>query len=269
MKKFFRIIGALIGIPILVYFLMSMANLFILKLIGQINHINIYKESAIQLNNLLSPYIYVGSTIGEFLAVILLIIIYLPSNEGLIKRCKFKKFSLNKLPIILCLIIGFSILSIVYIHLTQGMFKSYTAVEKNLSVVHQSILGVIGTIILVPIFEEIIFRATIFGTLKRNLNIIIALVLQALVFSIMHGNILQMSYTFFLGLILALVFLYTGSLLGDIICHITFNLFGVLILPIISYFYYNSAIYIIIGACLLFISFILYKKNKKSSQIFN
>ena len=33
---------------------MSMANLFILKLIGQINHINIYKESATQLNNLLS-----------------------------------------------------------------------------------------------------------------------------------------------------------------------------------------------------------------------
>ena len=112
--------------------------------------------------------------------------------------------------------------------------------------------------------EEIVFRGCIFSVLKRNMNIVIALIIQALIFAIVHENIVQSSYVFFLGLVLGFVFIYTGSLLGNIICHITFNLFGMVLLPLLASLYYNPIIYIIIGVILIIFSLYLYKKQEKN-----
>ena len=112
--------------------------------------------------------------------------------------------------------------------------------------------------------EEIIFRGCIFGILKRNINITAALIIQALVFAIIHENIVQSSYVFFLGLILGFTFIYTGSLLGNIICHIIFNLLGMMLLPLLASIYYSPIIYIIIGVMLIIFSLYLYKKEQKN-----
>ena len=44
-------------------------------------------------------------------------------------------------------------------------------------------------------------------------------------------NIVQGTYTFILGIALALAYIYCNSLWGSITLHITFNLMGLLIIP--------------------------------------
>ncbi|MBU5894754.1 CPBP family intramembrane metalloprotease, partial [Vibrio cholerae O1] len=75
-------------------------------------------------------------------------------------------------------------------------------------------------IILIPIYEQIVFRGIIFGYLRKNFNIIGAVLVQALIFGIMHLNLVQGIYTFILGIVLALIYMYSDSILGNITVHI-------------------------------------------------
>lgn len=267
MKKFFNVLGVLFGIPILLYVLLEIGNLIVLKSYIYIHHINKSTLTISSVHKILEPRIYLGSIIGEGLLVVMLIIIYLPAKEGLIKRCKFRKFDKRKIPVIISLVLSLNFLSIVFIKYAQNHVTSYKNVEHNMSFMYSNIFILLGTIFIIPIFEEIIFRGAIFGTLKRNLNVIVALILQAIIFAVMHGNLLQGVYTFILGIIVGLAYLYTKSIWGDILCHMTYNLFGLLILPIMAYMYFNYIVYGAIGVILLIISFVLFRKNKMSLNI--
>lgn len=275
MKKFFKMIGVLIGIPLMLYIILIVSSLIIVG--------NSSTLTANEAQKIVSLVIYGGSSISEFICIIILFIIYLRSDEGLIKRCSFKKFSPSKLPTILCLILGYSLLEIGCIYLTKGIFKiHHTKTVEFTFLAHQSTLEIIGALILISIFEEIIFRGVIFGTLKRNLNVTVAIILQALVFVIANINMsinllfsrgnINITYIlsmFFLGIILGIIFLYTESLFGNIICHIIFNLLGILTLPITFYFYYSPIVYIVVGIILLVLSLYLYKRNKNLSVSHN
>ena len=223
MKKFFRIIGALIGIPILLYIFLEVGNQIVLSLYMYMHGINKATLTLSSMREILEPRIYMGSIIGEGLFVLILIIIYLPGKEGLLKRCRFKKFEKRKLPVIITLIIALNVLSLTFIKFMQRYTTSYKAVEHNMSFMYGDIFILLGSIFIIPIFEEIIFRGAIFGSLNKNMNVIVALILQAIVFAIMHGNLVQGVYTFSLGIILGLAYIYTKSIWGDIICHMTYT----------------------------------------------
>ena len=84
------------------------------------------------------------------------------------------------------------------------------------------VLVLISTGILTPILEEIIFRFGIGNNLLK-INKYYALIIQAIIFGIMHGNLIQGTYAFCLGLIFGYVDLKEKSLLPSIIMHITIN----------------------------------------------
>ena len=46
----------------------------------------------------------------------------------------------------------------------------------------------------------------------------------------MHGNIVQGIYTFILGLVLGIIYIYTNSLYGSMLMHIIYNLLGAVVL---------------------------------------
>jgi hypothetical protein len=75
-----------------------------------------------------------------------------------------------------------------------------------------------------PIIEEVIFRGIVLERLRKiKMNIWAALVIQALIFAAFHIGGVQMTYTFFLGIILGLVYLWSGSVWAAIIVHFVFN----------------------------------------------
>lgn len=260
MKKLFKILITIIIIPIIfIYSSVILAQLVLIKEYGR-------HFTTIETTTFLNSKITFIDFWGDLLCIGILFLIFLTTNDGLIKRCKFKKFSTKKLPVILSLTIGLTFITVTIVGLIQKFINvtSYTSIVNDFSSVHSSIIYFLICIIACPIMEEIVFRGCIFSVLKRNMNIVIALIIQALIFAIVHENIVQSSYVFFLGLVLGFVFIYAGSLLGNIICHITFNLFGMVLLPLLASLYYNPIIYIIIGVILIIFSLYLYKKEQKN-----
>lgn len=82
---------------------------------------------------------------------------------------------------------------------------------------------------LVPVAEELMFRGVMFPRYKEQGSFLKAAVCSALLFSITHGNIVQLIYTFILGMFLAYVYEKYGSFKAPILLHIVANLTSLLL----------------------------------------
>lgn len=111
----------------------------------------------------------------------------------------------------------------------------------NLSVVSESyeatmdalysaplLLQIISLAVLVPISEELVFRGLLFKRLRERGTYMQAALYSAVVFGIMHGNLVQMLYGFILGMMLSYLCEKYGSVKAPIAAHIVMNLLSVL-----------------------------------------
>lgn len=89
-------------------------------------------------------------------------------------------------------------------------------------------LDMLTTGLLVPITEELIFR---FGILKalQKYRCTYAIVYQALLFGVLHGNIVQSLYAFGLGLYFGYLAVKHDHITYGVIIHVTINLSSVLV----------------------------------------
>lgn len=119
-----------------------------------------------------------------------------------------------------------------------------------------------------PICEEIFFRGIIFKEMKGKMPIAVAVIIQAGLFGLVHGNLLQGAYAFILGLILAWVYLRFNSIWAPILVHITYNTTSVLGSRIISDLFLQQYIVIITIISLVFTAlFGLYIWHKEKATI--
>lgn len=77
--------------------------------------------------------------------------------------------------------------------------------------------------IVVPIYEEVLLRGLVFKELGQNMNFRLALLLQGLIFGLMHGNFLQFSYTFPTGILLGFAYYKYQSIFAPILIHLVWN----------------------------------------------
>ena len=81
--------------------------------------------------------------------------------------------------------------------------------------------------ILVPISEELVLRGLLFRRLRERGTFLQAALYSAVVFGLMHMNMVQMLYGFILGMMLAYVYEKYGSVKAPILAHMTMNLLSV------------------------------------------
>ena len=74
-----------------------------------------------------------------------------------------------------------------------------------------------------PLAEELMFRGVIQTRLERAMPMWAAVVLQAVLFGVVHGTPIQMAYAFLLGLAFGFLRSRTGSILPGIAAHAAFN----------------------------------------------
>lgn len=91
------------------------------------------------------------------------------------------------------------------------------------------IIAVLSTAVLPAILEEIVVRGIIMQPLRR-FGDKFAIVASALIFGIMHGNMVQIPYTVVAGLFLGYLAIATGSLWPSIILHFINNFYSVALL---------------------------------------
>lgn len=80
----------------------------------------------------------------------------------------------------------------------------------------------------IPVAEELIFRGIVFRRIRDAYSFRIAAVLSAALFGFVHGNVVQGIYALVLGLMMAWVFEYFGTVLAPILFHVAANLCSVL-----------------------------------------
>jgi membrane protease YdiL (CAAX protease family) len=94
--------------------------------------------------------------------------------------------------------------------------------------------SLLGTVLFAPVFEEIVFRGLLYATLRRRLAWPVAAAVSAGVFAIAHGyGAAGFGSVFVSGLLWAIAYERTGSLLPNVAAHVVNNVaaaLGVLLL---------------------------------------
>jgi len=96
------------------------------------------------------------------------------------------------------------------------------------------ILEIIAIGLLAPIVEEIIYRGIVQKRLTKMLKVPVALVLQALIFAVIHFHLVQGTYAFIFGIIVGLIYIWSGSIWSAIVVHIAFNSMSVIMTNILG-----------------------------------
>lgn len=128
------------------------------------------------------------------------------------------------------IVYSLSILSSVLINFLislTGHTIDMSAYETEINGVHSIVLLFISTAIVPALVEEYLFR----GVMLKNLlpyGKTAAVVVSALLFSLMHQNFLQFLYAFGAGIVLGVVFLKTGSIWCGVLIHFVNNFLSVL-----------------------------------------
>lgn len=187
------------------------------------------------------------------------------NKKKLVNEYNFKKICIKDIIYIILLGIGIDSISSILLNSLINIFPSYIEVSNKMDASTNSIISIICVVVFIPVFEEIMCRGIIFNHLKRNYNIISAIIVQALTFGLLHGNTVQSTYAFMCGIVFVLVNIYCGSIFGSIILHIIFNLFGVLYIKNLLIFNeFCSTIYLNLGVLLFaYIGFKMILNYKK------
>lgn len=105
--------------------------------------------------------------------------------------------------------------------------ESYEELMETAGIGDLSLLMVLYAVILGPVAEELLFRGVTFHYMKKvTRRFWLANVLQALMFGIMHLNLVQGVYAFLLGMVLGWVYQKFQSLYASIWLHICINGMG-------------------------------------------
>lgn len=113
-------------------------------------------------------------------------------------------------------------LNIIYPLLPQTLIEQYDALMETL-LGGNVWLSLFVTVILAPLAEELLFRGVTMRKAEKIMPFIGANILQAILFGIYHGNLIQGMYAFAIGLILGFVAEYFHSIWASIVLHAFVN----------------------------------------------
>lgn len=174
------------------------------------------------MQNIMTPDILGWSLcIADIIAVILLM---------LLKKVNLKTgFSWNNCKAKYIPYVIFScIISIFALDLISEIIDLPNMVEVEMTGMAHSAIGILAIAIIGPICEEIMFREGICGTLLRSgAKPWTAILVSAVIFGIIHINPAQVPFAFAVGVILAILYYKTKSLIPSTVIHILNNSYAV------------------------------------------
>ncbi len=103
----------------------------------------------------------------------------------------------------------------------QELMSQFTMTKQH------SVVGLVFSLaVMVPICEELLFRGIIMEEWLRFTRPSVAILMQALIFSVMHMNFVQSAYVLLIGVMIGIIYYYTRSLAASILLHMIFNFVG-------------------------------------------
>ena len=110
-----------------------------------------------------------------------------------------------------------------------GMTADYGQLLEGAGVMETNALSVLVTVALGPLWEELVFRGLMMEYLRRaGAGLWKANMIQALLFGLIHVNLVQGSYAWLLGIALGYIVWKCGALFPGIFMHVIFNAYGMI-----------------------------------------
>jgi len=199
--------------------------------------------------------------ISSLIVIFIFYIVHTGKNTPSMKEAyRFNAFENGHLPYTL----GLGLLVFCFSIACSGLFDlasldPETAESLSALVVNDSALLTILTVgIVVPISEEIVFRGSVMKNLSKNIPMVWVIIIQAVIFSVYHFNLVQAFPTLVIGLVMGFAVYFTGSIYAGILIHMINNSIAVILSYVMPEDFYlssgmNITIIIISGSLLLYI----------------
>lgn len=186
------------------------------------------------------------------------------------------RFSARSFGSVLCLAIGaqclVGLLLAAWQYISPEQIDAYNEMIESSGISELTVLSAIATVIMAPIGEEIVCRGLTVEYLKRaGAGFWVINVVQAVLFGIMHLDLVQGTYAFFVGLICGYLALKYKTLLPSILFHLCFNAYSTFGSPLLEKLEaINSLAFqtgsIVIGIGVFFLGIRLLKKDLEKEK---
>ena len=146
-----------------------------------------------------------------------------------------------------------SIIPFVLLGIGFACFFNMIIFKININeVVKMNLLFLIfSSVIVGPFIEEIIFRKILVDKLERFNNRIVTIIIASFIFAIMHNGIINIIYTFLLGIVLNTIYVKNKNLLYPLIVHSSSNLIVMFLTGYNSFILMLSFVLLVIGMLLV------------------
>lgn len=114
-------------------------------------------------------------------------------------------------------------------------YHSYEELMESAGFGNVTFVLVLYSVIIAPISEELIFRGVTMKYAAKAMPFFLANIFQAFLFGLFHGNVVQGTYAFVVGLFCGYVCFKGGSIYLSILFHMMFNLWGTFAADFFSY----------------------------------
>lgn len=249
-KKILKTIGALCGFSIVVYFVMS-------TLIGLVVAF-LYSNTSLNIE-----FIYeqgLGSWAFSSIATVLFIGLPFLATYMVLRKKKITgilplgtTYNTKASTYLVVAFLPLTLLSTFLINFISIMIQSLMGVEflsgmEDMAVtsVKDFLFMTLFVAIIPAILEEIAIRGVLLQPLRR-FGDGFAIVVSAVIFSLLHGNMVQVPYTILAGIYFGYVMVATGSLWPSIILHFFNNFYSVMITAFDSNFSVTTANVLTLG----------------------
>lgn len=281
MKKIGKVIGCLLPMAaafatqLVVAFVCSMIYTVIVTAQGAAAGITDQTELLEYVNSkvLNADYLLIVTGIATFYTLVIGFFWY----RGLRPKTDFKlKEVLSGKLLLAMFLLGVSLqllvsmcLNVVFPILPETMTNQYADLMEGL-IGGNLWLSILVTVILAPLAEELLFRGVTLKKAQKIMPFMAANVLQALLFGIYHGNLIQGTYAFVLGLVLGFTAEYFHSVWASILLHAFVNGSAELLnlLPeSVTTTVIGVVALAVVGVILLFVAAKLYPSAKKEQIV--
>ena len=233
------------------------------SIINVLQYFTMYFIVALIVVGLLFNYpLYISRVVGWVLTILACTLWLKSKKDNLFIHCNFSIIHWKDI-VYPFLVIGSVDFLIFYMHYNFNLLLNVSQTPEVIELTQSNrfmtflIFGLI-----VPIFEEIFYRGLIFNEFRDNFTTITAILLQAIIFGILHERA-QMIYAFIAGILFAVLYLWLKTIWAPIIAHIiNYNLFlySSTLIKLNSYCY--GLFYILPMLAMLIVSIYLLWKNR-------
>ena len=232
MKKFFKSLGAGLGfvgiflgaqviVSIPVYFYYSVMIGYESAQSG--NELALKEINALLLDKFTGAMTLI-SVISGVVALLIILIIFKARHKNFREEINIKPIRLISIPIIILMGISLNLLIEILISclpIPLELMESYSQASQFTQ--DTSIISFLAIAIMAPIAEEIFFRGLVLSRFSKSMPIVVSIILQAIIFGLIHGTVLWFSYATIIGLVLGLLAYKQKSILGCMILHFSIN----------------------------------------------